>query len=714
MQQIKPGRHSVLWAFGFGLLVSLIALVVPSTASAATEIVLVLDNSCSMVETSQFGDRRIPPADPDRLSVLATLILAQLKDDGDAFHILNFNGQGAAPTFRSLGTDKQSIRDMQYDSATLFRGVLTEATRILNASGHDRRLLVFVTDGMPSDQVTPDELVQIVGRNPTFEVLAIGFNQNRHIRKAQEAYLGGIVGDHGTFIQVADPKQLITRFTKAYAEQLGSKPVPDPDKRVGNAVLKPGGSRDVHVGRYVREVMVMAASTDRKGPFGAHLSRDGAIQPISDEGDSGCEAPPGIRYSGGMARSCRPPFNHYKVWKVPNDPASESDWKLSIDPGARSKVVFGFILRYELQAELLAAPAEVRIGESFEVRARINYKGRTFEDAEFFSADGFEATLVVGDQKVRLKRGDDSIFVGRMTATDRGSLDLQLVFENKWMHLETRSDLRVEGFLPLDLVVSPSPIDLGDWRGGHESIERCVAVDLAGSLNADKVALEIAAEILPSGFTIAVGLPDRLPGDRLVQLPLGTTRFTFCLSSPKCCSELDEAGVRITLRGQDPHYHAEARSLPLRFDVEAAGWFRCWLPVIVLIGLILLALFILYGFIRPNSFDISSRIKLSGTERGLTRAPARPLRSLPGGKRGFYRNATVGFDVSGQGRAPRKKALLRIEAVSSGEIKVVSAAGIETKNPRSRRWETLDLSDGLVYLRRRVVYRVGELLFRIE
>lgn len=707
-------RPSVGPAVIGGLALLAVGLLLSTPAAASTEIVLVLDNSCSMVEHSEFDGRSVPPADPDRLSILATLILAQLRDRDDAFHILNFNGQGTAPTFRRLSTDKQSIRDMKYNAQTLFGGVLTEATRILNSSRHERRLLVFVTDGMPSDRVTPEGLVQIVGTEPAFEVLAIGFNQSRRVRAAQEAYLGALVGDHGTFIKAEDPKQLITRFTAAYAAQLGSKPVPDPDKRAGNAVLAPGASRDVHVGRYVREVMVMAASVDRKGPFGAHLSRDGVIQPVSDEGDSGCAPPPGIRYTGGMARSCSPPFNHYKVWKVPNDPGRASDWKLSIDPGAASKVVFGFILRYELQAELLSAPSSLRIGESFDVSARLSYQGRTFDDAAFFAADGFEASLLVGDQEVRLQRGDDSIFRGRVTATQPGELDLRLVFENRWMHLQTESDLLVEGFLPLTLRVQPSPLDLGDWQGSHERIERCVSVDLSGSENATLVPLEVAAEILPQDYAIGVEAPQRLPGDRLVQLPLGTTHFNFCISSPKCCSELDERGVRITLRGQDPHYHGAALPLPLRFHVDEAGWLRCWLVVLLLAGGMLLALFVLYGFIRPNSFEGMARIKLSGSERGLARAPARPLRELPGGKSGFYRNATVAFDVSGAPRGPRKAAVLRVEAAGGGEIRLAGSRGVERKNPRTRRWEDLDLGAGLVFLRRRVVYRVGELLFRIE
>lgn len=709
-----PERVPALFSCLLGLAIATVVLLPLGSAEAATEIVLVLDNSCSMVENSQFDDRSVPPADPDRLSVLATLILAQLRDTEDAFHILNFNGKGAPPTFRRLGTDKQSIRDMQYDAQTLFRGVLTEATRILNSSDHERRLLVFVTDGMPSDRVTPEDLVTIVGVDPAFEILAVGFNQSRHIREAQQAYLGALVGTHGTFIEATDPRELITRFTAAYAAQLGSKPVPDPDKRQGNAVLAPGASRDVHVGRYVREVMVMAASTDRKGPFGAHLSRDGAIQSLADEGDSGCEAPPGIRYTGGMARSCSAPFNHYKVWKVPNDPGRASDWKLSIDPGARSKVAFGFILRYELGAELLSAPSAVRVGEEFDVTARINYQGRTFDDPEFFAADGFEATLLVGDQEVRLERGEDAIFRGRVKPSNRGDVDLQLVFENKWMHLQTRSDLLVEGFLPLTLRASPDPLDLGDWQGSHERIERCADVDLVGSEHAALVPLEVAAEILPEDYALVVRLPEPLPGDRLVRLPLGTTRFTLCISSPKCCSELDERGVRVTLRGQDPHYHSGALPLPLRFHVDASGWLRCWLPVLILAGLGLIGAFILYGFVRPNSFEGLARIKLSGTERGLARAPARPLRDLPGGKMGFYRNATVAFDVSGEPRGPRRSAMLRLEADAGGEIRLVGRGDVEQKNPRTRRWEVIDRGAGLVFLRARVVYRVGELLFRIE
>jgi len=58
--------------------------------------------------------------------------------------------------------------------------------------------------------------------------------------------------------------------------------------------------------------------------------------------------------------------------------------------------------------------------------------------------------------------------------------------------------------------------------------------------------------------------------------------------------------------------------------------------------------------------------------------------------------------------------MVRLEAKGRGEIRVVVGSGIETKNPRNRRWEELDLSSGPVLLRRRVVYRVGELLFRIE
>ena len=197
-------------------------------------------------------------------------------------------------------------------------------------------------------------------------------------------------------------------------------------------------------------------------------------------------------------------------------------------------------------------------------------------------------------------------------------------------------------------------------------------------------------------------------------MPLGTTRFTLCISSPKCCSELDELGVRVTLRGQDPHYHSGALSLPLRFHVDAAGWLRCWLPVLILAGLGLLGAFILYGFVRPNSFEGMARIKLSGTERGLARAPARPLRDLPGGKMGFYRNATVAFDVSGEPRGPRKTAMLRLEADAGGEIKLAGRGDVEQKNPRTRRWEVIDRRGGLVFLRTRVVYRVGELLFRIE
>ena len=497
---MKAGRR--VW---LALLLGVLSWLAHGQASAATEVVLVLDNSCSMVNESEYGGETIPPADPDRLSVLATLILTELRDPNDSFHILNFNGNGKEePQWRALPVEKDSIRGIDYDSMTLFRGVTTEANRILSSSQHERRLLVFLTDGMPSERLTPGELRGILGERPPFDVLAIGVNRSRQILEAQEAYLGELTRGVGTYFQVTDPAELVTRFTKAYAAQLGSKPFPDPEAGAGAALLKPGAARDVRVGKYVRELLVVATTTDRSGPFGASLLRGTERLAPSDEGDSGCVIPPGVRYVGSLARSCEPPHDHYKVWKVPNDPGRASNWRLTVDSGAVSPVAFGFILRYELGAEIMAAPTRARVGETIPIEARINYRGQTFDDGEFFESDGFEAWAVLGEQKVPLKRGDDSLFRGALRADELGIRDVRVLFSNRWMELEASSSVEIEGYLPLVLEVKPSPLDLGDWQGSHERIERCADVSLDGSTNADRVPLELAVRGLPEGFGVSV------------------------------------------------------------------------------------------------------------------------------------------------------------------------------------------------------------------
>lgn len=689
----------------------LIGGLAPGGAHAETELVLVLDNSASMVVGSQMTEpsgtvRELAPADPDRLAVLGTLLLQQIRDPDDVVHILNFDP--SPPYFRSLPTRPKDIRGLRFDAPTLFRGVLQEARRLLEQSTAERRLLIFLTDGLPSDEdFSPEEAVALLGLDQetiSFDVLILGLASDPDLVETQDAYLRPLAGRGGRFERVSEPVELITKFTQAYAEQLGSKPE--------SGTLKPGGSHTVEVGKYVSEVILMTAGIDRAGPYGATLSENGRDVPLppDGQGDNGCTSE--FARDPRNPRLCRPPFHHYRVWKAPDNPKKTSRWTLQIDGRAKTDVAYGFILRYDLLAEIVEIPARVHVGQSFELTARISFEGRAFDEEEFFGRDGFEAVAILEGREVPLARQPDSTFTATVTPSALGAASVRVEFRNRWMRLPASADLLVEGYLPLSLSLEPSPVDFGHWRGAAGRIEECRTVRVSGQ-NAHRVPLDVAIDSLPEGLVLTLDGAEAIAGD-VAQLPVGAGGLELCIASLRCCRDLSGGDIAMRVRGRDPHYHAGAVLLPVLVEVEATGFLRCWMRVLIGVLAVFLLLLILYGFIHPSDFESDQRIRFSSSEAKLKRASAMVLRELPGGRRGFYRNATVGFGAGGSPLGPRRKAWLRLQAAGGGETTVVGEASIETKDRRSRKWVPLSQEPGLATLRRRVDYRVGDLYFRIE
>jgi hypothetical protein len=185
-----------------------------------------------------------------------------------------------------------------------------------------------------------------------------------------------------------------------------------------------------------------------------------------------------------------------------------------------------------------------------------------------------------------------------------------------------------------------------------------------------------------------------------------------CMVAPGCCADAKAEAAVMVIRGQNPHYHPEAVEVPLLFTVARTPLLTCWWRVIAgIIGAIILLL-VGYGFIKPFDFDGQEVIRLASKENGLARSAGRRLRELPGGRRGFYRDAKVAFDGTGGAVNPSSGASLVLKATKN-DAAVVSKTTIEQKDPRTRKWAPIDAGDGLLYLRRGVVYRVGEFYFRI-
>lgn len=666
------------------LLVLVAVLVTARPAGADTEWVLVLDNSGSMGlggQDAQTG-APLPPNDPDRLAVIATLVFRALMGPEDKLTILTFDDSKPG-IYKTIPNDAKSVRAMEFTTLTFVVGPLKRAKEILDASSATRKILLFATDGAPSEEapgqkaITAPEARVLLGLDPgpaKFEVVTLALSkQTQGYINSMENFLKPL----GRYEFIADPAKLVSSFTTVYADSIRSRP------ETGR--LSPGDTYKFTVGKYVTDVFVGIATERKTGPFTATLTMDGATVNQVDSGDAGCK---------------NPPCHAYQVFRTPHDPDKASDFVLTLPSSAGGPVNYGTVLKYDLTADLVSAPKTIKVGESLEVVARITWKGKTFNDPAFFKADGFAAVLALGDQEVPMTVKDDGTFTGKLTVSGEPRTDrVSVRFKNQWNSLADSREITVDAWAPLDLKVGA--LDFGTWTGGRGETERCIDVDLAGSTNADKVAIEAIAEGLSGGYELRVDHP----------LTVKNNKFQACLVAPGCCSA-SPTGVTVTLRGVDPHYHPQAVKVPAKFEVAPTPFLTCWWPYIAAAIGTIIFIIIVVGFVKPRDFDKEDVIRLAKTEQALTRAGGRRLRDLPGGKRGFYRNARVAFD--GGGNAVRATSGVSfILRAAKGDPQVTIVGGLEEKDPRTRKFQPVDLSKGPIYLRRGIVYKSGEFVFRL-
>lgn len=678
------------------LLLSLVALFLMSRpvaafstvappSSSGTEWVLILDNSASMSGglklTTNGVTTSIPATDPDRLSVVATLIFRAMLDKADHLTILTFDSSGKG-RYRELPAQPDAIRALSFDQSTPFTGPLRRAREILTTSTLPARVLLLVTDGGPSEDDMLDAaqaraLLGVDRGTPSFAVHSLGLTGgNAAIASIQRDFLGPL----GELLRIDSAQELVKSFTKVFAAQIHSRPE--------SGELASGGAFSFPVGRYVTSVLVNMASSGSSGPFEAQLLADGKPVPTTGEsGDNHCATPP---------------CHTYQVMKAEHDPELAQRFTLLL-ARASGPVAYGVILRYDLAAELVQVPASAQVGEEIEVRARILWHGETFRDPAFFQADGFAATIELNGVTQPLQLRADGTFGGRVKATTAGPQPLRAHFVNHWLSLAAAAELQVKDWLPLVLSARPDPLDFGSWRGEREGSQRCAELDLSGSRNANRVPLEVIASGLPDGVTLVTPAPLKLDGDRA----------SVCLQVRGCCGDLQAlTGARLSVRGRDPHYHPAAIAVGIAFAVKHTPWWTCWWRTIVAVGVSLWLAFVIWGFVRPYDFDTDATIHLAKNEAALARGSGRRLRDLPGGRRGFYRDARVRFDSSGNAASSHRGAILILRA-AGGEPLITAHTTIEQKSPRTRKWEALPVPIEPGTIRRGVAYRSGDFYFRL-
>jgi len=662
----------------------------------AAEIVVILDNSGSMV----FGSKatlpggetlEIPAADPDRLAVLgASAVNALGGSGGDRVTVIGFgNSIDATPPST---VDQPDLRDWPYSNHTYFRKPLEQALSILEASSDPTKVLILFTDGQPEDFSSVQELVSVFDpvEHEDIVVLPIGLFSDDKVRESGSAFLRAIARDPDRdFRDVDDPWDVVTAFTEGYARAIGSRPE--------TGTLGGGATHTFRVGKYVSEVIVVGVSREPGDPLSMLLKGPGGQVPVLGQGDNGCGD---AAYQSAGPDVCGTPRRHYQVFRSANDPEKASEWSLSL-PGGAGKAAFGIILRYDLEARLrVADPVESNI--PVPVEAELLFKGKPFDDEVFFGADGFEVRARIDGRDIPLTHAGGGTFAGEWTpesVPEATTVLAAVVFRNTWMQQTDARSVVIEP-PPYTLVVQPEALALDPIPSRWQPEETCVELDLSASDNIDEVTLECTFSEQP------------LERD-LTCLRTGPFVLRVCGSVERWCCE-EEGDLEIRIKGPGKALERTSTTVPLHYHVASPGFVRChWLLLLILAVTLLLAV-IVYGFVRPHGFDESVTVAVAGSERGLRRANELLLHEMPGGRRGFYRNARACLTGGGDPTRSPGNAIVVLEAASGGATVFRKASGLEVKESRSRKWEPVAPEDFAQGYAPGVTYRVGDLFLRFE
>lgn len=206
--------------------------------------------------------------------------------------------------------------------------------------------------------------------------------------------------------------------------------------------------------------------------------------------------------------------------------------------------------------------------------------------------------------------------------------------------------------LPDHALALPPQRAFDEVPAGCDLTAHCQPLPLSGR-RLDQ-ALELAREN-PTALTVTVRRGDEtwLLTDRPALIPAPTSNASpleLCVAPPSCeHSELTTLTETVLARPSDPRLQTPERTTTttLSLTVTPSPWLTCNLWWLLLLLALLLTLFIVYGYIRPDSFSAGAILQVADQERRLAKDPGRPLRTLPHGRKGFYRTATCALDASG-------------------------------------------------------------------
>ena len=365
------------------------------------------------------------------------------------------------------------------------------------------------------------------------------------------------------------------------------------------------------------------------------------------------------------------------------------------------------------------APAVCWKGEVCAVRVALyeTEGGALVTDPKVLGSPGFRATLTP-DGEGPLTLSADPAAPGRFqvdwTPAREGPRTLVALVEGLHQRREASRAVAVRVPLKLDI---PDEIDLGTVVSGTAWAETCRDLDFSASTGFEGIPFTLQPPTPPpptgtlcssdaGSHVVLGGGVEFVVTDEAMTVPI-------CVETARC-GPGGEVAVTLRLVPNHPKFSGMGRSITVRYRIEPLSFLDCnlwWIAIVV--GTILFLL-IVYGFVKPHGFQPEDRVKLAGKLLHLARASARPLREMPGGKRGFYRNASAWLNGSGAAVRGKRGALFGFEAQKGGAIRVLLVHGgdLEMRNTSTRRFEPVPREKSIELSRNRD-YHLGDVYFRV-
>jgi hypothetical protein len=313
-------------------------------------------------------------------------------------------------------------------------------------------------------------------------------------------------------------------------------------------------------------------------------------------------------------------------------------------------------------------------------------------------------SALVEGRRIELARGQDGRFSGETDFRTVGDVRVQLRAINPLLDRTVEAVVKVSGIFESTGV--PVEVDLGTLKAGGEV---CQPFRLAAARHQGGVPFELRALRDPaSGHSLEVRLPGGTlsPGGKPLPVAPGDSLQACLRTSPRAPSSkaTGEPWLELRVAGTSDSRHAV--TLKLRWQVAGLTFWQRWGWLILTLLGVLLALFLILGFVLPKRFQPSLAVTFVPDRRELDEQTPQPVVRWKGVGIGFYRNARAflhsNYRLSGNARS----ALAGLFAEGAGTRVSPGRGHSLSRETLDGDWEAVD-SEGR-RTRGGDVYRIGD------